>query len=136
MSEDTTQPDTAADPAAFTRSGTYTFPDKGKPPENYLRRVKPVGGNFVTGVNEVVPILDGDILLKLPNSPWFAQYREPVEEPEINISTMADTIQIEEAAEKEAAEKEAAAKEAAAKEAAAKEAAEKEAASKGNRKGK
>jgi hypothetical protein len=80
MSEDTK---TAPSPLDITRNGTYSFPENGKPSPNYVRRVKPSGGNFVQGVNEVVAIEPGDILMKLPGkNPWFAQFRDGVEETE------------------------------------------------------
>tara|TARA_R110002167_G_scaffold36839_7_gene116181 strand:+ start:116 stop:889 length:774 start_codon:yes stop_codon:yes gene_type:complete len=67
------------------RNISCTFSDKEDPSPNYLRRVKAHhAGAFVTGVNELTEVLEGDILIKLPGkNPWFAQYRELVELPDL-----------------------------------------------------
>jgi flagellar biosynthesis GTPase FlhF len=69
--------------ATAERNIICTFSDTEDPSPNYLRRVKAHhAGAFVTGVNELAEVLEGDILIKLPGkNPWLAQYRELVETP-------------------------------------------------------
>lgn len=47
---------------------------------NYLRRVRTGGGGFVDAVNTPVEIEEGDVLLKLKDSPWFAHFRDKPEQ--------------------------------------------------------
>jgi hypothetical protein len=61
-------------------SSIYIFEgEDGTHSPNYIGRVRTGGGSFVDPVNKPVEVQDGDVLLKTPDSPWFAHFRDTPE---------------------------------------------------------